>query len=243
MLDRLRTLSESSDFADHYGTFFPDLKPFAAFTLGLCRGQTLAHSGVPLRAFYLIESGAFKAVRLGSDGQSQIMAFYFPREVMGLSAFAEQAYVSDLIALTPSVVHAIPASVLHHSPQPAQELLGIFVHLLSEQLARAEQDKLMLGVCSGTQKIASFLLDLQEKIRRADADPSCFDLPMTRQEIGSYLGMTMESISRLLSLLQEQDIVQVNKRHIRILREDQLRLWRDDGFDKAFSSRRQQRRA
>ncbi len=210
----------------------------AEATLELSKGETLAHSGMPFKHLYLVVSGGFKSVQIGEDGQSQIVSFHSPRELMGLSGFAQHAYTTDLIALAPSLVCEFPVAAVESVLGADRTLLDHFLAYISESLARAEQDQFMLGSLSATQKIACFLLRLQDKLRHAAADPECFDLLMTREEIGSYLGLTMETISRLFSQLQTAGVAQVDKRQVRILRGDLLQMWRDDGVEFAAPKRK-----
>jgi len=207
-------------------------------TLELSRGETLAHSGMPFKHLFLVVNGGFKAVQIGESGQSQIVSFHLARELMGLSGFAHQRYTTDLVALAPSLVCEFPMTAVQALIGANHLLLEHLLAYVSESLARAEQDQLMLGSMSATQKIAMFLLDRQERQRQAAEDPRRFELLMTREELGSYLGLSMETISRLLSQLQEQGVMRVDKRLIEILREDQLRVWLDGAVNLPMSSRR-----
>ncbi|MDY0329738.1 MAG: Crp/Fnr family transcriptional regulator [Thiomonas sp.] len=209
----------------------------AEATLELNRGEILVHSGEPFKYLYLLLSGGFKAEEIGEDGLSQIVSFHYAGEFMGLSAFAEQRYMVDLIALVPSSVCEFPMAGVQAIMQDDRALLDRLLIYVSDRLMRAEQDQLMLGSMSSTQKIAHFLVDRLEASRRGAQAESRFELPMTRKELGSYLGLSMETVSRLLSHLQEQGVVRVDKRQIEILREDQLRVWLDGVVSLPASSR------
>lgn len=202
----------------------------AAATIELRKGETLAHSGAPFHHLYLVAKGAFKSVQLGEDGRSQIVCFHWAHEFMGLGGFARHVQTTDLVALTtPSVVCEFPVNGHDALTQVHPALLGHLLGCVSESLAQAEHDQFMLGSLSATQKIACFFLRTQDKLLRAGLNPDVFELPMTREEIGSYLGLTMETVSRLLSHLRAQGVAEVDKKQVRILRDDVLRAWRDEG--------------
>lgn len=208
----------------------------AEATLELSRGETLVHSGMPFKHLYLVVSGGFKAVEIGENGQSQIVSFHYARELMGLSGFAQQRYTTDLIALAPSLICEFSMAAVESIVGADRSLLNHLLAYASESLARAEHDQFRLGSMSATQKIASFLLHRQEQLRQAGEKCDRFELLMTREELGSYLGLSMETISRLLSHLQELGVVRVDKRLIEILSEDPLRAWLDGAVTLPASS-------
>jgi CRP/FNR family transcriptional regulator len=203
----------------------------AASTVELNRGETLAHSGTAFDHLYLVLSGAFKAVKLGADGASQIVCFYEPRELMGLSGFSHRVYTTDLVALAPSVVCEFPVQAIESAVSHNRPLLDGLLAAVSESLERAELDQFMLGSLTAPQKMACFLLHMQARRQRCGDDTHHFELPMTREELGSYLGLTMETISRLLSHLQAEGVAQIDKRQVHILRDDLLHVWREGGVD------------
>lgn len=204
----------------------------------LSRGETLVHSGMPFKYLYLVVNGGLKAVQIGEDGQSQIVCFHYPRELVGLTGFARNVYTTDVVALAPSLVCEFPGATLESIVSADRALLDHFLSYVSESLARAERDQFMLGSLTAPQKIAYFLLQLQDKLRLAGKDADRFELLMTREEIGSYLGLTMETISRLFSQLQADGVARVEKRQVQILRHDLLQLWRDEGAELATPSRK-----
>lgn len=203
----------------------------AAAMVEVNKGETLAHSGMPFKHLHLVVSGAFKSVQLGEDGRTQIVCFYGRRELMGLSGFAQHVHTTDLVALAPSLICEFPVAAVQSIIDADGMLRDRLLAYVSESLAQAEQDQFMLGSMSATQKIAFFLLRAQDKRRRNAEDPQRFELPMTREEIGSYLGLTMETVSRLFSQLQTQGVVRVDKRLVQILRDDLLQVWRSGGVE------------
>jgi len=210
----------------------------ATSTIELVRGETLAHSGGAFHDLFLVVSGAFKAVQLGADGTSQIVCFYGPRELMGLSGFSHRCYTTDLVALAPSIVCEFPVQSVESAIRTDRALLERLLSYVSENLERAEHDQFMLGSLTAPQRMASFLLRVQAARRRRGEDVHSFELPMTREELGSYLGLTMETISRLLSHLQAQGVARIDKRHVHILRDDLLQVWRDEGVDLPLTRRK-----
>ena len=202
----------------------------AAATIELRKGETLVHTGMPFHHVYLVTAGAFKSVQLGEDGQSQVTSFHWPREFMGLGGFSRHVHTTDLVALTtPALVCEFPVHPLDSRATVAPPLLALLLEYVSEGLAQAEYDQFMLGSLTAAQKIASFLLQTQDKLRRAGMNPDVFALPLTREDIGSYLGLTMETVSRLLTQLRTHGVAEVDKKLVRILRDDVLRAWRTEG--------------
>lgn len=220
----------------------PELKAgvaaHVAATIELRKGETLIHTGMPYQHIYLVTGGAFKSVQLGEDGQSQVISFHWPREFMGLGGFSRRAHTTDLVALTtPALVCEFPIHAFDARATAASPLLGLLLEYVSEGLAQAEYDQFMLGSLNATQKISSFFLQTQHKLRRAGMNADVFELPMTREEIGSYLGLTMETVSRLLTHLRVHGVAEVDKKWVRILRADILHAWQVDGDERFLGHR------
>ncbi len=216
-----------------------DLAQMAVLLPDLPKGHVLAHTGARFRQLFLVLRGAFKATQLGEDGQSQIVGFRRPGEFMGLGGFAEHRYAHDLVALGPSQVCEFPVAGVEALAQRSPHLFDCLLEHLARRLVDAERDQFMLGSMSGTQKMAYFLLRARE--RGLSAPDGCsVELPMSRKDLGSYLGMTKESVIRVLSLMRRSAMVDIGRQQVRILDEQALRAWLD-GEPEAFPQSRRGR--
>lgn len=192
------------------------------------RGDALLHSGTDFKALHLLVEGAFKSLMLGEDGQQQVIHFYWPTELMALEAFSSHRHATDLIALTPALVYEFPLAAIEQASAKNPEFFSSLVQHVSDQLVEAESDQFMLGSLHATQRLAFFLTTSQRARKQAGLDPDIIDLPMTRKDIGSYLGLTTESVSRLLKWMDTMGIIQVDRRRITIREADELRSLLED---------------
>lgn len=180
-------------------------------------GSPLFHRGDAFHSLYAVRSGTFKSTMGLQDGREQVNGFHLPGDLLGLDALAEGRHASDAIALEDSEICTIP---YRQFAQVAAEHVGI-QQVLAQALARhivGEQRAMMrLGSLSAEERVATFLLDMSERMRARGYSAREFHLRMTRAEIGSYLGVTLETVSRVLSGFQKQHMLQVAGRHIRVL--------------------------
>jgi len=201
------------------------LADYASATIALGRGEQLARRGEPFRNLYLIVQGAFKLVHVGEGGGEQIVSFHGPRDLIGLDGFATHVHATDLVALQSSMVCEFPIAAIEALAESDPNLLDHLLAYISEQLAAAEQLQHMLGSMSATQKIAFFFMHLHEVLPGTDSVAMVYELPMTRAEIGNFIGLSMETASRLISRLQAAGAISIKRRHVRFLRIDVLRAW------------------
>lgn len=186
------------------------------------KGEVLAHTGAMFRRLYLVVHGAFKSVQISANGQAQVINFHGPRDFMGLGGFAEHTYTTDLIALQQSTICEFPVAEVEALAQRSPALLECLLSQISRNLAGAEHDQFMLGSMTGAQKIADFIL------RQKSHSDGVLDLPMSREDLGSFLGLTAESVCRLLYMLRDQRIIAVERRRLRVLDRRALEAWAGD---------------
>ena len=218
-----------TDLPEHLKT---RVRQLASFRIQLERGETLIHAGASFHGLYAVCRGAFKSVFLGEDGTQQITGFHRPHQLLGLSGIADKVYVADVVTLQAAEVFEFSWRALESLAEVSPEFLEHLLDYVSERLAQAKRDQFMLGSMSSSQKIAYFLL----QIRAIEGDPDAmsFNLPMTREDIGSYLGLTMETVSRLLSQLSKAGVVSIDRKRIAIQKAGVLEAWMD-GDTKPFS--------
>lgn len=185
-------------------------------------GHSLIESGVPFREIYAVKSGSFKTYVTLANGQQQILDFYFPGELMGLEGLSEEQYPHQIEALEASSVCRMDFSKL----DLLGERLGNFqMELIGALSRRARQDQwvpLLMGAQNAEQRTAMFLLSLSERFAKRGLPSLRFKLPMSRHDIANYLGLAVETVSRMFQRFQTQDLLEVHGRHVELKDMDEL---------------------
>lgn len=189
------------------------------------RGEYLYHSGEPFRSLYAIRTGFFKTQVLHEDGREQVTGFQMPGEIIGLDAICTNAHACNAIALEDSEICELPFDRLE---ELSRELPGLQRHLhkiMSSEIVRDHGIMLLLGSMRAEERLAAFLLNLSQRFSARGYSPNAFHLRMTRQEIGSYLGLKLETVSRTFSLFQEHNLLSVRARDVEIIDMSRLRIF------------------
>lgn len=192
----------------------------------LAAGDTLYMAGERRSSIWVIASGALKSCELDLEGREQVVGFHGPGDVLGLERLEIPAHRGFALALEPTSVCRIPVSKLLARLTTAPELWREVLRIAGGQIASAREVHRVLGQLQTGQRLAWFLLDGTGP-RRSDCKCSgatVIHLPMGRQDIASYLGMTLETVSRSFSALQREGLVTVQGRTVRLL--DPARLAR-----------------
>ncbi|MFA9217706.1 MAG: helix-turn-helix domain-containing protein [Sphingomonadaceae bacterium] len=187
------------------------------------RHDALYRRGEPCSELFAIHAGQFKTQRSAPSGASQVLGFYMPGELLGLEALDRGQYGCDAVALTDSVVCVLPYAALARLLGQESRLQHQFHHLMSSEIARQQGAMLMLGNARAPQRLAAFLLEQSARCQLRGESGEQFQLRMSREDIAAYLGLTVESISRLLSAFRRSGAVRVSNRAIDLLAPDQLR--------------------
>ncbi len=186
------------------------------------RGASLYHNGDSFESLYAVRSGAFKTVGVSRQGDEKITGFHLPGELLGLDAINGGRHGYNAVALEDSEVCVIPFAQLERMALSMPALQHQLLRLLSGDISRDQGLMLLLGSMSAEQRLSAFLLSLSRRHKRLGFAPNRFMLRMTREEIGNYLGLTMETVSRLLSRFQREDLVTVQQREIELRNVDGL---------------------
>lgn len=202
-----------------------DAIPFPTRTIE--RGDALYCAGEPLRSLYTVQSGCFKTVATypGTDDDSaphtQVTGFHLANETLGLDGVCTGSHESDAIALEPSVVRIMPVGILEPLCREYAGMQHELLAIMSAEIVRASRLALMLGTMPARERVAAFLLDFSERLdaSAASSEERAAELllPMTRGDIGSYLGLELETVSRMLSKLQREGAIGLNGRQVRIV--------------------------
>lgn len=180
-------------------------------------GQTLYRRGDGFAFVYAVRSGTFKSELELADGREQVSGFHIAGELMGLDGVAQGRHASGATALEDAEVCAIPYSQLADLSADSAALQAVVVRLMSREIVREHSLMLLLGSMNAEERLAVFLLNISQRMKARGWSPSEFHLRMSRAEIGSYLGMKLETVSRTFSAFAQQGMLEVDKRHIRIV--------------------------
>ena len=187
------------------------------------RGEALYRSGDGFASLYAIRSGFFKSNVLLEDGRDQVTGFFMPGEIMGLDGIGPDRHSCNATALEDSEVCVIPFVRLEELSREVRNLQHQFHKVMSREIVRDQGVMMLLGSMRAEERLAAFLLNLSQRFLARGYSPAEFHLRMTREEIGSYLGLKLETVSRLFSKFQEEGLVSVQQKHIRITNVDGLK--------------------
>jgi CRP/FNR family transcriptional regulator, anaerobic regulatory protein len=179
--------------------------------------HALYRQGDAFRFVYAVRSGTFKSELQLADGRDQVSGFHMAGELMGLDGLAQGRHATGTTALEDSEVCAIPYSRLAELSAGSEALQAVVTRLMSREIVREHSLMLLLGSMNTEERLATFLLNISRRMKARGWSPSEFHLRMSRAEIGSYLGMKLETVSRTFSAFALQGLLEVDKRHIRIL--------------------------
>ena len=166
---------------------------------------------------YAIRLGHFKTFQLTPNGEQQITGFQMAGELLGMDAISTDKHHCDAVALEDSEVCEIPFARLEELFGSIPTLLHHFHRMMSQEITHEQNVMLLLGNMRAEQRFAAFLVNLSARYAARGYSSTNFQLRMSREEIGNYLGLTIESISRLLSRFKKQSLLRVSNREIEIL--------------------------
>jgi len=185
--------------------------------LRLRRNAKLYRSGDRFESLFVVRYGFMKSTAGTEDGREQVIGFHLKGDLVGFDGIATQRHCCELVALEGTELIVIPAASILGS-DPESQPLREFVHrAMSQELIREQKALLLLGRMKAEQRVASFLLDLAQRFKARGYSRSEFVLRMTRAEIGSYLGVTLETVSRCLSRFMLDGLIERRARHVRII--------------------------
>lgn len=181
------------------------------------QGERLYRSGDAFHCLYVIRTGSFKTVVLPLRGKEYISGFYMAGDSIGLDGIYQDAYRCDAVALEDSAVCLMPFPMLAALCRETESLQRGLHKLFSAEILRASQQMFLLGSLSAEQRVTAFLLGISERYRERGYSATSFVLRMTREDIGSFLGLTLETVSRALSRFQQERLISVHGRSIQLL--------------------------
>ena len=187
------------------------------------RGETLFSMGDTFDALYIVRAGTAKSFVSSSNGDEQISGFHHPGDLLGLDGFDTMKYAHSLRFLETSSVCRIGLSEFNRAMGESATMRQRLLKSMSHSLVDEQQSLLSISKLNAEQRLANFLLNLSLRFENRGLSGKIFDLSMTRIDIANFLGMAIETISRLLTKMQQQGIVEVNHRQIKLVSVEKLR--------------------
>jgi CRP/FNR family transcriptional regulator len=189
----------------------------------LQKSQHLYREGDDFQSVFAVRSGTLKAYKTTDDGREQVTAFYFPGEILGMDGISNNTHASSARALETAAVCEIPFSSLEKLSAMMPTLQRHFFQLMSREITEDQQLITLLSKNSADERVASLMLSISARNARRKLSATQFRLPMSRVDIGNYLGLTVETVSRVFSRMQKMDILSVDNKEIKILEVEGLR--------------------
>lgn len=186
-------------------------------------GEALVHAGDKFHSLYVVRSGCFKTVYTDFSGSEQVLGFPMCGDLMGADGIDCGRYSSTAVSLDTSEVVIVPLTGLARLVVECPSLEALLYRVLSRELVRVQNMAWTLGTLGAEGRVAAFLLSLSARLGALGYSRCSFNLRMTRQEIGSYLGLKLETVSRALSSLNTAGFIQVHQRSIDIVDAGALR--------------------
>ncbi len=175
------------------------------------KGKHIFCGGDDAKAIYVVSSGSVKSYMLMENGEEQVLNFYMPGDVFGLDAMGSNCHISSTVALETTTVCKLPLSDLQ------DRVLGQgFLNMISENMLRDHNLKLMLASKDADGRLASFLVDMSKRIEKHGRCADVIKLTMTRQDIANHLGLAIETVSRALRRFQDSGMLDVTRRKVKI---------------------------
>jgi CRP/FNR family transcriptional regulator, anaerobic regulatory protein len=187
------------------------------------RGATLFRNGEKFTSLYAIRTGFFKTCVASEDGRDQVTGFQMAGEIVGLDGIVHEHHTCDAVALEDAEVCVMPFDRVEELSREVTALQRHVHKIMSREIVRENGVMLLLGSMRAEERLAAFLLNLVQRLHARGFSQSELVLRMTREEIGSYLGLKLETVSRTFSKFVDDGIVEVKQRHVRILNTDALR--------------------
>ncbi|TDV07129.1 helix-turn-helix domain-containing protein [Paraburkholderia caballeronis] len=186
------------------------------------RGEAIYRAGDAFENLYVLRAGSSKTIALHRDGREQITGFQISGEFIGMEGLTTGVHTLDAIALEDSVVCAIPFRALESMSYTDRDLQRHMNWLMSREIVRESAHLMLMGSMNAEERVAAFLLNLSQRYRERGYSATEFQLRMTRDEIGCYLGLKLETVSRMLTRLQKRGLIQISGKKARIVDLDNL---------------------
>ncbi|MEA3275206.1 MAG: fumarate/nitrate reduction transcriptional regulator Fnr [Pseudomonadota bacterium] len=183
----------------------------------LHRGDYLFRNGERFRSLYVVKTGSVKTYAPSEEGGEQVLGFHLPGEVVGLDAISKEVHACSAKVLETSAICEVPFARFEELSGSIPSLQHQMYRLLSREIGHDTEMLLLLGKKSAEERLAAFLLSMSKRLRKRGLCPTDFYLSMSRHEIGNYLGLAVETVSRLFTRFQEEGLLNVDRKHVQLL--------------------------
>lgn len=187
------------------------------------KGEYLYRAEAAFTSLFAVKAGFFKTSVISEDGREQVTGFHMSGEIIGMDAISTDRHACSAIALEDSEICEIPFAQLEDLCRKIPALQRHFYKVMSREIVRDHGVMLLLGNMKAEERLAAFLLNLSQRFQSRGYSSKEFHLRMTREEIGSFLGMKLETVSRIFSRFQEERLIRVNNREIELLNMERLK--------------------
>lgn len=191
------------------------------------KGEHIYRQDEDFHSVFAVRAGSVKAYSITDGGQEQVTGFYFPGEILGMDGIAKNRHASSARALETSSICEIPFDKLGELSQRIPSLQKHFFQLMSQEIAEDQQLLTLLSKNTADQRVAALLLSISARNKRRKLSAANFRLPMSRTDIGNYLGLTVETVSRVFSRFQKMGVLGVDNKEITIVDVEALRAVAD----------------
>ncbi|MFC5525284.1 cyclic nucleotide-binding domain-containing protein [Rhodanobacter ginsengisoli] len=188
----------------------------------LDRGDTLYREGDSFGALYVVRSGSLKTFVQDEDGQMQILGFHLPGEIVGVDALASDRHMSQAEALERSSICELPYTRLQKVVAEVPALNRQLMRIISREVVEEHRHMVVMGKQPAQERLAIFLASLADRYNRLQRDGTRLTLTMSRSDIANYLGLVVETVSRVFTRMEEIGVLEVNRKAVRILQPEQL---------------------
>ena len=189
----------------------------------LARGGYVFHLGDHFHSFYAIRSGSVKTYTVTEDGNEQITGFHLPGEIIGLDAINTIHHPCSAKALETTSICEIPFERLEELAMTVPALGKQLLRVMSREIHAEGELLTLLGKKSAEGRLATLLLSLSMRFQERGFSAREFHLSMSRNDIGNYLGLAVETVSRLFTRFQQQELIAVQNKYIQLKELDRLR--------------------
>lgn len=187
------------------------------------QGEMLFGQGDSFTSLFAVRTGFFKTCVSTEDGREQVTGFQMAGEMIGLDGIVNEHHSCNAVALEDAEVCVMPFATVESLSREFPVLQRHVHKMMSREIVRENSVMLLLGNMRAEERLAAFLLNLVQRLHARGFSKSEFMLRMTREEIGSYLGLKLETVSRTFSKFSEEGIIEVKQRYVRILQPDALK--------------------
>ena len=188
----------------------------------LQRNQRIYEIGEQFASIYAVRSGAIKAFSIDENGEEQLIGFYLPGELFGFDDIYSDQHVNSAKALETSAICELPFNQIATLSAQLPNLQNHMYRVMSGEIQADQQLQLLLSKKTAEERIGTFLMNLSIRYHQRRLSPNSFRLPMARTDIGNYLGLAVETVSRVFTRMQKNDILKVDGKEVSIIDQHSL---------------------